>query len=294
MTASRKAEAARQAQRHTRWLLACLLLMAWPALAMNVQVLGAAGAQGETFVKALAQTLGPEHGVNGDETPELVVALHEGVLAEARALQKPVLVLLPDAGVALLPGEGALYWAPDWRQQLQLARVIFPGLRRVGLLTDVPVEPAQVAALRASAAARDLRLQWRQIDAEAPLRDVAELAAANDVLLAGATSRLFARDLMRPVLLAAYRQNRVFIGGGPAAVRAGTLASLHAGPEQLAEEAASRIRARLRDGRWPVPSRLQRFEVLTNPQVARALGLRLPEADALTRAWRTEEGVTWP
>ena len=33
---------------------------------------------------------------------------------------------------------------------------------------------------------------------------------------------------MRPVLLAAYRQNRVFIGGGPSAVRAGTISTAEA------------------------------------------------------------------
>lgn len=280
-------------RRMVRALAACLLA-AWalPVQALTVQVLGAGGSAGEAYVAALAAALAPEHAVNVEGPADVVVALHEGVLAEARAMQRPLLVLLPDPPAAApVAGEGALYWAPGWREQLRLARLIFPGLRRAGLLLDSEAELARFQALRPSLAGRDLLLQARLVDPDYPLRDIAELAAANDVLLAPVGSRLFSRDLIKPALLAAYRQNRVFIGGSPAAVRAGTLAALQATPGVLAEETALRIRQRLRDGRWPEPGRVTRFEVLTNPQVARALGLRLPAADVLTRSLRAEEAA---
>ncbi len=134
----------------------------------------------------------------------------------------------------------------------------------------------------------------RQVEAGLLVRQVAELAALTDVLLAPVNSDLFNHDNLKAVLLAAYRQNRVFIGPSPAYVRAGALASLYATPETLAADVAEAIREHQRHGHWPPPALVSHFDVITNPQVARALGLSLPDAASLTRLLQSEEAVSWP
>lgn len=278
-------------------LLFLLVLLSANTHAVLVQVLGASGPSGEAFIAALAQELGPSHEVSRDKSADtgLVVALHAGELPAARKLGQPLLLVLPEPeDVTLEAEEVALYWAPSWMDQLRLARRIFPSLRRAGLLLDEASDIPRARALREQARQLRIDVQFQVADQPLLIRQVAELAASNDILMAPAGSRLFTRDTLKPILLAAYRQNRVFIGPTPAVVRAGALASLHVTPEILATEVAERIRYRLRNGNWGAASRVSRFDVITNPQVARALGLRLPEADALTRWLKAEDGVPWP
>ncbi|MDI1300772.1 MAG: hypothetical protein PSX71_02600 [bacterium] len=277
------------------WLLLASLLCVSSVQALTVQVLGAA-AGSESFVTALAARLGEPFRVVTDATAEadMVVALHAGVLPAARAVKKPLLLLLPAAASAeLRDGETAVYWAPSLTDQLRLARTIMPGLRRVGLLAGAQ-DMARVQALRAAATSPRTELVVRQVEAGLLVRQVAELAALTDVLLAPVNSDLFNHDSLKAVLLAAYRQNRVFIGPSPAYVRAGALASLYATPETLAADVAEAIREHQRHGHWPPPSLVSRFDVITNPQVARALGLSLPDAASLTRLLQSEEAVSWP
>lgn len=279
------------------FLLFLLSALSARTYAVPIQVLGASGPSGEAFIAALAQELGPAHEVLRDKAAEagLVVALHEGELSAGRKLGLPLLLVLPEPdGVTLEVEEAALYWAPSWMDQLRLARRIFPSLRRAGLVLDDAGDLLRARALREQAKPLRIDVQFQVADPELLIRQVAELAASNDILIAPTGSRLFTRDTLKPMLLAAYRQNRVFIGPTPAVVRAGALASLHVSPEVLAAEVAERIRHRLRHGSWGPSSRVSRFDVITNPQVARALGLRLPEADALTRWLQAEDSVPWP
>jgi ABC-type uncharacterized transport system substrate-binding protein len=120
------------------------------------------------------------------------------------------------------------------------------------------------------------------------------VAPTVDLLLAPADPHLYSRENLKPVLLAAYRQNRVFIGPTPAWVRAGSLATLYATPQTLAADVAEAVRAWQQHGRWPAPALASRFDVITNPQVARSLGLRLPDAESLTRSLQSGKVVPWP
>lgn len=279
-------------------LLGCLLLLSGVLQGATVHVAGGSGAGSEAFLTALAKELGSSHQVapaGSPGRPDIVISLHEGVLQESRAAAPAVLAILPEPHRAeLLAGEGALYWAPSWVDQLRLAKRIFPSIRRVGLLLEGSSDQTRVRALKEHARKLDLELVTREAETDLVVRSVAELAGSSDVIIAPADSRLFSRHTLKPILLAAYRQNRVFIGPTPAVVRAGALASLHVSPETLAQEAAERVRRYLRDGRWGAPSRISRFDVTTNPQVARSLGLRLPDQDQLTREWRSEESTPWP
>lgn len=285
-------------RRQTRRLLnggVGLLLLCWGALAqaLTVQLLGA-GQGSEAFVAALRAELGDGHALTTGPGPgDVVVALHEGVLAEARATHKPRLLLLPAAGLDLQPAESAVYWAPSLTDQLRLAQAIMPGLRRIGLLVAAE-DRARAKALRSAAVALHIEVLVREAEPSLLARQVGEVAPGADLLLAPVDPRLYSRDNLKPVLLAAYRQNRVFIGPTPAWVKAGSLASLHATPQTLAADVAAAVRAWQQHGGWPAPALASRFDVITNPQVARSMGLRLPEAESLTRTLRSGKGVAWP
>lgn len=276
--------------------LAGVLLLVWivPVQAHTVQLLGASAASDE-FVQALRDGLGDTYQVvtSAAAEPEFVVVLHEGALAQARAMGKPSLLLLSTPGVTpLQPEETAVYWAPPLGEQLRLAARILPGLRRVGLLVSAQAL-ARAEALRQPVPPR-VELVIRTSEPATLARQVADLASSADVFVAPVDPLLYSRDNLKPVLMAAYRQNRVFIGPSLAWVRAGALASLHASPDTLATDVTAAIQSYRETGDWPAPALASRFDVITNPQVARALGLRLPDAAALTRAMQSDKGGTWP
>lgn len=271
-----------------------LLACAGAAEALTVQLLGASAAS-EEFEQALRAGLGKAHTVVTDKgsAADVVLVLHEGALAEARQLQRPRLLLLPTAGSAVLQSdETAVYWAPSLRDQLRLAARIMPGLRRVGLLVGEQ-DLRRTEALRNSVA-DSVELVVRTTTPALLTRQVAEMAASTDVLVAPVDASLYSRDNLKPVLMAAYRQHRALIGPNPAWVRAGALASLYVTPETLAADTAAAILFFRENLRWPAPGPASRFDVITNPQVARALGLRLPDAASLTRAMQSERGDVWP
>lgn len=279
-------------------LLAGLLLMTGVLRAATIHVAGGSGVGQESFMAALAGALGDAHVVmpaGSPGQPDVTIALHESVLPVAREAGGAVLAVLPEPERAVVRvGEGVVYWAPSWTDQLRLTKQIFPAVRRVGLLLEKPANPERVRALREKARRMGLELVVREAQPDTLVREVADLAGSSDVIIAPADSRLFTRHTLKPILLAAYRQNRVFIGPSPAVVKAGALAALHVPPEVLAREVAERIQRFLKEGRWGVTSRMTKFDVTTNPQVARALGLRLADPEQLTREWRSEEGTSWP
>ena len=61
--------------------------------------------------------------------------------------------------------------------------------------------------------------------------------------------------------------------------------------DEAGTEAAAVVRQVLAGNAPPPPGHHTLFEVGVNPTVARALGLALPPADALTRALRAQEAL---
>lgn len=283
----------RSSRRLLAGLAVLLLACATPAAALTVRLLGTSPAS-TAFEQALRGELGAGHQVVTDAAEaDVVLVLHEGALEEGRRIARPRLLLLPVAGLPLQAEETALYWAPPLVEQVRLAARLMPGLRRVGVLAGAQDLP-RVEALRPALASHRIELLARAGDPQLLPRQVSDLAASVDILVAPVDARLYHRDNLKPVLLAAYRQNRALIGPNPAWVRAGALASLHATPETLAADVAAAIRALDSSGRWPPPAPASRFDVITNPQVGRALGVRMPDAASLTRALQSEKGGIWP
>lgn len=240
---------------------------------------------GVTFVEG-----GPE------DRADLIVSVGAEGLQALRDRRPPVLLLAPSPSDAVLgKTDSAIYWSPSLSAQLALTRYLLPATNRIGMLvSNDPDDQSWIRSFRQYAATQSVDVRIMEADPARLARQVAELATTCDVLLAQPDLRLYNRDSIRLVLLAAYRQNRVLIGPGPAFVRAGALASLYAPPARIAEAVAQAVRAFERNGRLPPPARLKHFSVSLNAQVARSLGLTVPAAAELERMLPFEELPTWP
>lgn len=281
------------------WLLLYALL-AFPVWAGGkVQVLASPEGEARELVRQLKDLLGDETELAVSTTIQpdaaLLVALGPDSFRNLPDKRPPVLLLAASpSGTPLQKQDGALYWAPSLAAQLALIRYLMPATNRIGMLVSTPEDTSWVRVFQQYAAQQSIDVRFLQADRPRLARQVAELASTTDVLLAQPDPDIYNRDSIRLALLAAYRQNKVFIGPSPAFVQAGALATLYAPTPAIAEAVAQQIQHFHRHGKLPPGARIRKLSVSLNAQVAKSLGLNVPAASELERLLRFEELPTWP
>ena len=176
-------------------------------------------------------------------------------------------------------------------RQIALIRLALPAHERIATIAG-PETPTLARALAAAATRSGLDVRSAEaadIPALYPaLRSVLEQPA---VLVITPDGQVFNSQTVHHVLLTAFRLRAPVLGFSAAYVRAGAMLGLYTTPAQAGTEAAGVVRRVLAGQALPPAGEHTLFEVGVNPTVARALGLELPEAEALTRALRTQEGL---
>lgn len=170
-------------------------------------------------------------------------------------------------------------------RQLGLLRHALPGRKRLAVLLG-PESATQLPRLRSAVARIGLELQTEQVAAEADIIPALNrLLPGNDVLLALPDGVAYNRDTARPILLTTYRHQRPLLGFSQAYVAAGALAAVYSTPAQLARQTAEFLRT-LPPGRAALgaPQYPTYFGVAVNRNVARSLGLDIPDEAALRDA----------
>lgn len=244
-----------------------------------------------------------------EAAPNLVLTLGSAGLAAALAqaasapalADVPVLAgLLPRASyesqieaLSASPGHtvrsSAVWLDPVVVRHLDLIRKAMPEVRRVGVLWG-PASQRWRPMLMRGAVERGLTL------VEADLRDAVLSPVLNDVLgdvqafLALPDNTLFTPASINHMLVTAYRQRVPVLGYAATHVRAGALLALYAEPRHAGLELAELARRVLAQRRLPPPAPARLWSVGHNAQVARSLGLVLPDMAELTQALQQLEG----
>ena len=176
-------------------------------------------------------------------------------------------------------------------RQIALIRLALPAHERIATIAG-PETRALARALAAAATRSGLDVRSAEaadIPALYPaLRSVLEQPA---VLVITPDGQVFNSQTVHHVLLTAFRLRAPVLGFSAAYVRAGAVLGLYTTPAQAGTEAAAVVRQVLTGQALPPPIHHALFEVGVNPTVARALGLALPPAEALTGALRAQEGL---
>jgi len=184
------------------------------------------------------------------------------------------------------PGSfSALYLDQPVSRQLNLLRHALPGRKRVAALIG-PESAPLLPRLRSAIGRAGLELQVEQVSEESEIVPALNrLLPSNDVLLALPDGVAYNRNTARPILLTTYRYQRPLVGFSQAYVTAGALVAVYTTPAQVARQAADLLRA-LPPGR-PVlgaPQYPSNFSVAVNRNVARSLGLDIPDESVLREA----------
>ncbi|MFZ5594363.1 MAG: ABC transporter substrate-binding protein [Pseudomonadota bacterium] len=216
--------------------------------------------------------------------------------------QTPVLsILVPKANIddiirgrsgAANSGQqhSAVYLDQPLPRQLELVRLALPGYDEIGALFG-PTSRMLLPELENAAANKKLRLRERIVRKSDTLATaLTELLTESNVLLAVPDPLIFNPYTVQNVLLTTYRQKIPVIGFSLAYAKAGALMAVYSSPAQIAQQTAEIIiLAAARNWQLPPPQYPRYFNIAVNRQVARSLGLEIPDESSLQRRLRQAE-----
>lgn len=182
----------------------------------------------------------------------------------------------------------ALYRDQPLARQLQLAKLLIPNLRRIGIIFGHRNLPQSVAQLE-----RSSKLQIDAIDIEDKPdwpKYLSQLMLDNDVLLGVDDASIYNGETIRSILLTTYRRGKFLIGPSRAFVSAGSLASCYTPPDQYLKQLVDMVGTTLRAQKLPPPQYPRAFRAAINPQVSASLGLAVQDENTLTARLQTTAG----
>jgi hypothetical protein len=189
-----------------------------------------------------------------------------------------------------VPPHLSLLWSdPPLDRQLRLTRLILPQARRIGVLYDSHSE-FLLNELREAALGLGLEVvteRWDNINDSRPLQ---ALLKNCDVLLGLDDPDLYNPKTAKNLLLSSYSRQLALVGPNAAFVKAGSLASTYSDQSdwlQVLDEVLD-----LPPPSWPRALYPQHFKVLSNPQVARSLGIE--QVNETSVATQLAEGESRP
>ncbi|KAA0975072.1 ABC transporter substrate-binding protein [Pseudomonas sp. ANT_H12B] len=183
---------------------------------------------------------------------------------------------------AALPSHLSLLWSdPPLDRQLRLTRLLLPHAKRVGVLYDSHSE-FLLKELRQAGLSLGLEViteRWENTNDSRPLQT---LLKNSDVLLGLDDPDLYNPKTAKNLLLSSYARQMALIGPNPGFVKAGSLASTYSDQSDWLEILNDMLDRP--PSTWPRAHYPQHFKVLSNPQVARSLGIeQMPDAFVATQ-----------
>jgi ABC-type uncharacterized transport system substrate-binding protein len=174
-------------------------------------------------------------------------------------------------------------------RQMALIRAIIPDPREVAVLLG-PESAPLARAIAHGAAEQGLRVATTKV-ADADEIPSALQSALNDadVLLAVPDSGVYNSRTVQNILRTAFQSKVPLIAFSPAYVKAGALAAVYTTPAQVGRQGARWISLHLGGRSLPAVQPPGEFEVMVNRNVARALGIAIPEEGEIAERLRKME-----
>lgn len=173
-------------------------------------------------------------------------------------------------GVSQPPRLSLLWSDPPLDRQLRLIQNLLPQVKRVGVLYDSHSE-FLLKELRQAALPLGLEIVTERWDNTNDSRPLQALLKNSDVLLGLDDPDLYNSKTAKNLLLSSYTRQLALIGPNAGFVKAGSLASTYSDQGdwlEILDDLLDRPPAT-----WPRTHYPKRFKVLSNPQVARSLGV---------------------
>lgn len=232
----------------------------------------------------LTVIFGADSYLAGAQTAELVVTVGSKAASTlvGRTSKPMLLTMLPSnlypelASRRTAPSQlSALYVDQPWSRHIELLFAALPQTRKIGILnsSDSGIEPEELRQLVARHGAK-LIVNFVP-DSESLFHALEDTLNHSEVLLATPDNLIYSSSNIRNILMTSYRHQVPLIGLSKGYVNAGALCAVYSSPEALARQAGAMTLAYAQGKHLPPAQFPIEFEVATNIEVARTLGIKL-------------------
>ncbi|KAF0863690.1 ABC transporter substrate-binding protein [Pseudomonas sp. LD120] len=175
----------------------------------------------------------------------------------------------------------SLLWSdPPLPRQLRLIRSLLPQVRRVGVLYTRDSR-FLLKELRTAAQSLDMEIVAEPWDSTQDSRPLQNVLRNSNVLLGLDDPRLYNPKTVKNLLLSSYAQQQALIGPNAGFVKAGSLASTYSDQQDWLHTLDNLLDQA--PVHWPRALYPAAFKVMSNPQVARSLGIEKIDPEAVAR-----------
>ena len=284
-----------------------VLVFSSPAEALRVTILSAESGDAYQVFSAtfISESLRQNLGLNifqSNTLPadtDLIIAV--GIKSASIAIEGkfPVLcVLVSKAGfeklISDLPDKlknksiSAIYFDQPIERKMALVAAALPDARKIGLLYSS--HSVDLENYRKAISEMGFELVEKRLESPDVLfRELETILETSDVLLTVPDASVYNPLSMRNVLLTTYRFKVPVVGLSPAYVRAGALCAVFSSPEQIAVQATKMAMRYSQNGVLAQPQYPIYFNVSSNLQVARSLGIHLKEDAVIVKEMMAAE-----
>ena len=281
-------------------LLACILFIPIQVTAAQQAII--ISSANNNFHKSLIENIIPyleasdintdifnaEQQINIDTSDSLVISIgHEATtLIDNRKTSNPTLRVYTDTSPNIDPGQKSkphLSMTQATCKQFALARLLNTNWKTVSVILSSPNE-LLTKRLESCAAENKLILKTIILNKFINIIDALNTSLLNsDVLMALPDTSIYNAKTIKSILLTSYRHRVPIIGFSKNFVRAGALAAINSSEKQLGKQIAELIQQHYNDKNVTEHHLFPKyFDVITNKNVAKALGITLPDSKLLT------------
>lgn len=248
-------------------------------------------ADGSIELTAAGSTDGALDGALLDRADIALAVGYPAAEALARRASPPTLaVLVVERSILKLRGQypnarlSAIVLDQPAERQMSLVRRLLPTATGVGVMLG-PQSAPQRSALAAAAKQFGLNAVFTVVDSpDRLLESLDALMPVADLIVATPDPAVTNASTVRSMLLSTYRRGVPVVAYSKAYVDAGALAAVYSSPRDIAREVAEWLARRAGSPDPPFIAAPRYFSVAVNGQVARALGLVVPDQALLAQA----------
>ncbi|MCK5002177.1 MAG: hypothetical protein KAS57_04090 [Gammaproteobacteria bacterium] len=235
-----------------------------------------------------AETFYLEQTININTNSSLIISLgHEAAaLIDQKKLPNPKLRVFTDTNPNIDPehkSESHLSMTQPVCQQFALAQLLNPDWKLISVLLSTTNTPL-IKNLASCAKRYKLKLNTIILKEYINIIDALNTSLpSSGVLLALPDPAIYNAKTIKSILLTTYRHRVPIIGFSENFVRAGALAAMHSSTEQLGRQISELIQKHYNNENINTHLYPEYFDVTTNKNVARSLGIQIPDRKILTK-----------
>ncbi|WP_164549059.1 ABC transporter substrate-binding protein [Amphritea opalescens] len=174
----------------------------------------------------------------------------------------------------------AIYLDQPLERQLKLATQIKPDLKRLGFSLG-PDSQYLLPQIESAAAKMNLSLTYQTLTLESnPIQRIQPVMENSDLFMVIPDQSTLNRTTAKWLLYMSLRNRVPLLAFSQNYVKAGAVAACITTPEEIGRYTAEQLHS-IMQGTVPLPSYSPYFTIITNPRVARKLGLKIKTADEL-------------